>query len=155
MMNEMTVTRTSAADPHFKQLIEGLDRDLRVRYQPYQAKFDAFNQVDELARVVIAYREGQPVGCGCFRPTDDPATIEIKRMFVEPAARGLGVARQILQELEKWAAEEGYTEARLETGTKQPEAIALYHKNGYGPIDAYGPYVGLSTSVCLGKSLVL
>ena len=149
----ITITRTSAADPHFNELIGELDKDLWNRYQPYQAKYDGFNKVDDSARVLVAYRAGVPVGCGCFRPTDEATTVEIKRMFVAPDARGLGVARQILRELENWAVEEGYTTARLETGTGQPEAIALYQTSGYDAIEAYGPYVGLTTSVCLGKRL--
>ncbi|RRB18452.1 GNAT family N-acetyltransferase [Larkinella knui] len=134
-------------------MIRELDADLWKRYQPYQAKYDAFNKVDDSARVVIVFQADQPAGCGCYRPISEPDCVEIKRMFVKPAGRGRGLATRILRELEIWAAEEGYKTARLETGIKQPEALALYEKAGYHHIEKYGPYVGLNTSICLEKSL--
>ncbi|MFD1141052.1 GNAT family N-acetyltransferase [Larkinella insperata] len=152
-MNTVTLIRTTAFDPVFQKLIAELDQDLWIRYQPYQAMYDGFNQVDESARVVVAYLDGEPVGCGCFRPMTDPGYAEIKRMFVHPACRGRGYATQVLRELERWAAEEDFHIARLETGDQQPEAIALYEKVGYGRIENYGPYVGLAASVCLEKRL--
>lgn len=147
--------RTTAADPHFVALIRALDADLWDRYQPYQAKYDGFNKVDESARVVIAFYDGKPVGCGCFRPMADTDAIEIKRMFVEPPLRGKGVAKRILQELEHWAGEDGFLMARLETGIKQPEAIGLYERMGYTRTDNYPPYVGFSTSVCMAKPITV
>lgn len=152
-MNTATLKRTTAFDPDFRSLITELDTDLWNRYQPYQAMYDGFNQVAGSARVVVTYQDGQPVGCGCFRPMTDAGCAEIKRMFVNPAFRGRGLATQVLRELERWAAEEGYRIARLETGNQQPEAIALYEKVGYGRIENYGPYVGLAASVCLEKQL--
>lgn len=149
-----TLIRTTAAHPDFQDLITQLDQDLWSRYQPWQAQYEGFNKVDELARVVVAYIDGQAAGCGCFRPSPDTGTVEIKRMFVKPTQRGQGLAGRILQELESWAQEAGYHAAQLETGIKQPEAIALYRKTGYQPIPNYGPYVGLDTSLCLGKRLV-
>lgn len=154
MINRFARKRTTAADPDFQTLVTQLDKDLWGRYQPYQAKYDGFNKVDDSARVVVIFQDEKPVGCGCFRPLSDPFCVEIKRMFVEPAFRGKGVAQQILEELENWAAEEGNKTARLETGTKQPEAIGLYEKTGYSRIENYGPYVGMETSVCLEKRLV-
>ncbi|WP_234734475.1 GNAT family N-acetyltransferase [Tellurirhabdus bombi] len=150
----ITVTRTTAADPRFVNLIKELDKDLWDRYQPYQAKYDGFNKVDQSARVVVALADTVPVGCGCFRPTEEPAVIEIKRMFVATERRGQGIAQQVLRELESWATEEGFSTAKLETGNKQPEAIRLYQKAGYKSIDLYGPYVGMETSICLGKPLI-
>ncbi|RAK00186.1 ribosomal protein S18 acetylase RimI-like enzyme [Larkinella arboricola] len=152
-MNAVTLIRTTAFDPGFGTLITELDKDLRTRYQPYQAMYDGFNKVDESARVVMAFQDDQPVGCGCFRPMTDAGYVEIKRMFVDPAFRGRGFAKQVLQELERWAAEEGYHSTRLETGDRQPEAVALYEKVGYCRIENYGPYVGLAASVCMEKKL--
>lgn len=74
-------------------------------------------------------------------------------MFVKPEARGKGIATIILNELEKWAAEQGFINAVLETGVKNPEAVAMYQKQGYTVIDNYGPYVGMPTSICFSKSL--
>jgi GNAT superfamily N-acetyltransferase len=62
-------------------------------------------------------------------------------MYVVPAARGRGVSKVVLAGLEDVARERGWTTLRLETGTKQPEAIGLYSRAGYRPIEAFGAYV--------------
>ena len=64
-----------------------------------------------------------------------------------------GIATQILTELEKWATELSFKKCVLETGKKQPEAIALYIKNGYKIIPNYGQYEGVENSVCFEKLL--
>ena len=74
-------------------------------------------------------------------------------MYVKPDYRGKGVAAQILKELEKWAAEINYSLCILETGKKQPDAIALYKKSGYTQIPNFGKYVHVENSVCMKKSL--
>jgi GNAT superfamily N-acetyltransferase len=78
---------------------------------------------------------------------------EIKRMYVEPDARGKGVGRTILRSLEQRARESRYTALRLETGARQPEAIALYESEGYLPIEPYGFYRDSPLSRCFEKHL--
>jgi putative acetyltransferase len=75
-------------------------------------------------------------------------------MFVQPTHRQQGVARAVLQELEQWASELGYARCVLETGKRQPEAIALYQRSGYAFTPNYGQYVGVENSVCLQKALI-
>jgi len=77
--------------------------------------------------------------------------MEIKRMFVLPGNRGLGIATQILKELENWSQELSFEECILETGIKQPEAIHLYKKNGYNITPNYGQYFGVENSLCFEK----
>jgi putative acetyltransferase len=72
-------------------------------------------------------------------------------MFVMPESRGRRVAAQILGELEAWAFESGFSSCVLETGMKQPEAIALYKRSGYVPVPNYGQYAGVYNSVCMKK----
>jgi putative acetyltransferase len=74
-------------------------------------------------------------------------------MFVEPASRGKGIAQQVLAELELWAKELHYTACILETGKKQPEAVALYTKSGYTIIPNYGQYLNVENSVCMKKGI--
>jgi GNAT superfamily N-acetyltransferase len=74
-------------------------------------------------------------------------------MYVKPESRGRGISRRILSELEKWAAELGYTDSVLETGNLQAEAIHLYHRSGYSEIPNYGNYEGTETSICMRKKL--
>jgi GNAT superfamily N-acetyltransferase len=65
----------------------------------------------------------------------------------------MGIASNILAELEKWASELSYAKCILETGKKQPEAISLYKKNGYRIIPNYGQYCEVENSLCFEKKL--
>lgn len=107
----------------------------------------------------VAYLDGQAVGSGAWRRRDDVPSLagrqvaEIKRMYVVPSARGLGVARLVLAHLERTAAEAGYDTMVLETGLRQPEAIALYESSGYRPIDGFGHYRDEPLSRCFARPL--
>jgi GNAT superfamily N-acetyltransferase len=82
-----------------------------------------------------------------LRPLADD-TVEIKRMYVRPAARGLGLGRRILAALETAAESMGARRIVLETGAYQPEAQALYERSGYRRIPCFGAYAGDPLSVC-------
>ena len=83
------------------------------------------------ARVfLVATLKGEPVGCGALKP-GGPGITEIKRMWVSPAVRGLGVGRRLLAELEARALADGATTTRLDTNGSLVEAIALYRSSGY------------------------
>jgi GNAT superfamily N-acetyltransferase len=79
--------------------------------------------------------------------------MEVKRMFVVLNHRGKGFAQRILTELEQWAIQLSYKKCVLETGKKQPEAIALYQKCGYTQIENYGQYAGIENSLCFEKTI--
>ena len=104
---------------------------------------------------LIAYLDGRAVGCGGWRVHDGPEgpEAELKRMYVSPAGRGRGVARAVLAELERTAAQAGYPRMVLETGTKQPEALALYRSAGYAEVPRFGYYADEPSAVHLGKIL--
>ncbi len=149
----MEIKRSDSDNPDFIQLVRLLDADLAIRDGDDHAFYAQFNKVAALRHTVVVYDHGTPVGCGAFRPFDKN-TVEIKRMFVQPEFRGRGIASLVLSELEQWAATLGYTRCVLETGKRQPEAIALYRKNGYADIPNYGQYTGIYNSVCFEKYLV-
>jgi DNA-binding MarR family transcriptional regulator/ribosomal protein S18 acetylase RimI-like enzyme len=91
--------------------------------------------------LLLATLRSEPVGCGALKlPADGPA--EIKRMWVDPSARGLGVGRRLLTELEQYAARAGRRLLRLETNHVLDEAIALYRSAGYTEVAAFNdePY---------------
>lgn len=146
--------RTESENPDFIKLVNELDADLRVRDGDEHAFYAQFNKIDQIRHVVIAYRDEKPVGCGAIKPYDG-GTMEIKRMFVLPELRGKGIASQVLNALERWATELGYEKCILETGVKQPEAIALYIKNNYNRIPNYGQYKEAENSVCFQKQLYI
>jgi GNAT superfamily N-acetyltransferase len=99
---------------------------------------------------LLARIEGRPVGCGGIRRHHDDVA-EIKRMYVVPDARRRGVARVLLGALEAQARRLGYRAIVLETGTGQPEAVALYENHGYGRIPNYEPYTDVPWVVCFEK----
>jgi GNAT superfamily N-acetyltransferase len=82
---------------------------------------------------VVGFEHGIPVCCGGIKQLPDGAC-EIKRMFVVPDARGRGVARALLAELEERARGLGYRLARLDTGPRQTTAQRIYERAGYEPI---------------------
>jgi N-acetylglutamate synthase-like GNAT family acetyltransferase len=98
----------------------------------------------------IARFDGQAVGCAALRPVESEVA-EVKRMYVAPTARRRGIARHMLAELERTAVEFGYRVLRLETGDRQPEAIALYESSGFRRIPAYGCHVHDPLSICFEK----
>ena len=148
----ISIKRTNSKDKDFPGLIRELDKDLRSRYGAEQEHFDQFNKIENLETVIIAYRNNEPVGCGCFKKFDIDS-VEVKRMFVETNHQGKGIGKAIINELEKWAAEIGYSSMVLETGTRQLEAIHLYKKLGYQIIPNFSPYIGNALSVCMKKEL--
>lgn len=151
-MQQITLQRTNSADPVFRMLITELDTDLRIRNGEIMNIYDQHNVIELIDTVVIASVNNEPAGCGCFKPFDGDS-VEIKRMFVRPHLRGMGISRAILNALELWTQQLGFNYTVLETGNKQTEALSLYHKNGYLNIPKYGPYVDLPDSICLRKTL--
>lgn len=102
--------------------------------------------------LLVARSDGIALGTAALVDNGD-GTAELKRMFVSPDARGLGVASALLTAVESRAAALGVSTLRLETGLPQAAAIALYEKHGFAHIPQFGQYVGDPTSVCMEKRL--
>jgi putative acetyltransferase len=96
--------------------------------------------------------DGRAVGCGGIARFDETRG-ELKRMYVEPRSRGLGLGRQLLEALEAEARRLGYVALVLETGNLQPEALGLYTSSGYERIPCYEPYASRELSLCFEKAL--
>ena len=100
------------------------------------------------------HRADRPAGCGALKPLAGAHGVgELKRMYTRPDARRRGVSRVILTRLEEVAAELAYSRVQLETGLRQPEAIALYDSAGWARIEPYGRYRDDPLSVCFGKAI--
>lgn len=151
-MRDLKLIRTNADNADFKELVVLLDKDLAIRDGDEHNFYAQFNKVDAIKEVVVAFQNNAPVGCGAVKPFSETSA-EVKRMFVHPENRKQGIAARILAELENWAAELGFSACVLETGKKQPEAIALYQKAGYHITPNYGQYIGVDNSVCMLKTL--
>ncbi|MFR9729637.1 GNAT family N-acetyltransferase [Saccharopolyspora sp. MS10] len=108
---------------------------------------------------LVGYLDAGPVAMGGWRrydpaePEFEDGDVEVKRMFVVPSARGRGLSRRMLAELERRAAAAGHRRILLETGDRQPEAIGLYRSAGYADIPRFGPYRRDPASVCFAKAL--
>jgi GNAT superfamily N-acetyltransferase len=148
----LQIVRTTSANSDFLLLVKALDQLLAILDGEDHAFYAQFNKVDALQHVLVAYEGEMPVGCGAIKKIGE-STVEVKRMFVDEAYRNKGIASTLLAALEDWAIELGNTRCLLETGIRQPEAIALYKKNGYRIIENYGQYAGVATSVCFEKEL--
>lgn len=154
-MTAVTITLEDPTSPTARQLMAALTRELEGRYDPtvtvdVTRMPELHNVSRDDVQFVIAWLDNKPVGCGAIRPIDDKAT-EVKRMYVIPEARGHGIAQQILAQLELLAVADGFSVTRLETGIRQPEAVALYEKAGYQLIPCYGIYGQNPESRCFEK----
>jgi GNAT superfamily N-acetyltransferase len=143
--------------------------DLAIRYDHPggdDTPVDPAEFVPPAGTFLVAWLDGRPVGCGGWRslhggdavnlagPAQVPAHVaEVKRMYVAPEARGRGVAMALLRALEDSARELGRKRIVLETGHKQPEAIALYAKAGYDRIEDFGFYKGSEGVRSFGRDL--
>ena len=148
----ITCIRTDSGNKDFINLVKELDADLKTRDGEDHSFYSQFNKIDLLKNVIVAYENETPVGCGAIKEYS-PNAMEVKRMYVSVNKREQGIASIVLKELENWAAELNYTACVLETGKKQPEAIALYIKRNYPVIPNFGQYKGVENSVCFEKKL--
>ena len=144
--------RTNSENHDFIFLVKLLDEDLAIRDGEEHSFYAQYNKINSIKHVVVAYENDSPVSCGAIKEFS-PKVMEVKRMYTVPINRGKGIASNILSELEKWAGELKYDSCILETGKAQPEAIALYKKNGYLIIPNYGQYAGVENSICFEKRL--
>ncbi|TLU98256.1 GNAT family N-acetyltransferase [Dyadobacter luticola] len=148
----ITTIRTDSNNPDFKQLTDELDQELCRLYNTKLEDYEEYNRITNLETVVLAYADDKLAGCGCFRKYDD-FTVELKRMYVVPEFRQKGVAQMMVKTLEDWALELGNEAVILETGYRQPEAIAMYRKLGYTEIENYNGDTTIH-SVSLRKALI-
>jgi GNAT superfamily N-acetyltransferase len=138
-----------------QHLIGELNAELNGRYPEEGANFfrlDPHEVEEGRGAFYVAYLAGKPVGCGAVRRLD-ATTAEIKRMYVDPAGRGNGIGRRMVEQLEAEARRLGIKRLVLETGPRQPEALALYHRTGFREIPLFGEYIGSKFSVCMEKML--
>jgi putative acetyltransferase len=147
-----TIRRTTSENIDFQKLVVLLDVDLKIKDGEDHDFYAKYNKLDTINHVVVCYQDDVAIGCGAFKEFDSNS-VEIKRMFVHPDYRGKGIASTALKELEIWANELNYKSCVLETGTNNPEAIALYLKSDYEIIPNYDQYKNVEMSVCMKKSM--
>lgn len=160
-MAGVEIRRTRYDDPAAVRLNELVQQEYAERYGDGDLTPMAAGHFDPPQGLYLVAFDagGEPVASGGWRAQDanpeghEDGDAELKRMFVIRRARRQGLARRILAELETAAAAAGRTRMVLETGSRQPEAIALYESCGYTPVRKFGYYRHEELSVCLGKRL--
>jgi GNAT superfamily N-acetyltransferase len=141
--------------PEVTRLIKALNAEMEQRYPEEGAnhfRLDAEEVAPGRGAFLVAYDGTQEVACGAVR-LNEPGLAEIKRMYVVPQWRGRGIAKQLLAELEQHAVRIGARRLVLETGERQPEALAVYRRAGFVEMPRFGEYVDSPLSVCMGKTL--
>jgi ribosomal protein S18 acetylase RimI-like enzyme len=146
------VSLTDEVQAHYRELYGGPGDQSVVEAADFEAPTGHF---------VVGYVDGVPVAMGGWRRLGDrpglpsPNAAEIKRMYVAPSARGRGLSRIVLAELESSARAAGLDWLVLETGRPQRSAIGLYRASGYTEVDGtpYGHYLGAQGAIHLGRSL--
>lgn len=144
--------RTDSSHPEFIKLVQNLDQFLADLDGDQHAFYATYNTIQSIKNVVVAFDQEEAIGCGAFKETMED-TVEIKRMYITPDHRSLGIAGLVLMELEAWARELNYPYCVLETGKNNPKAVRLYLRSGYAVIPNYGQYIGVENSVCMKKKL--
>jgi putative acetyltransferase len=123
-----------------RKLLQQLDAHMSSLY-PAESNhllgIEALLQPD--IRFFVARRNGTARGCGALKLECD-GMAEVKRMYVDPASRGLGIGKSLMRAIEETAQRESVRTLRLETGIHQPEAIGLYISSGFREVPAFPPY---------------
>ena len=143
------------ADAAVQRLIADVQAEYVVRYGgPDESPVEPHEFELPHGLFLVGVLDGVPVATGAWRRVD-ATTAEIKRMYVAAAARRRGLARIVLAEIEATAAAAGLDRLVLNTGTEQPEAIALYESSGYRPSAAFGRYACTPGALFFGKALTV
>jgi GNAT superfamily N-acetyltransferase len=139
-----SIIDTSPLDPRAKPLLDALLFEYATRYEDFR-KDGGASAVQEMARYpaelfappegafILLIRNGETVGGGAFKRYDQ-RTAELKRIWTRDDLRRQGLARLVVQELERRALDFGYSRIYLTTGFKQPEAWGLYQRTGYASL---------------------
>ncbi|WP_447645121.1 GNAT family N-acetyltransferase [Nocardioides zeae] len=155
----LRIEQVRLTHPDALRLVADVQAEYAVLYgTPDETPLDPTVFDPPAGRFFVAYDDaGRPVATGAWRRRPDVHDLgleraaEIKRMYVAPEARGRGLSRTVLAHLEETARAAGHDGLVLETGTRQPAAVALYTACGYVPVTAYGHYKDAPESVYLGK----
>ena len=140
-------------DPLARELVTRVQQEYVTRYGgPDEAVVDPAEFVSPVGLFLVAEVDGVPAGCGAWR-MHEPGVAEVKRVYVAPEFRRRGLAQLLMAALEESAAAAGSRAVVLNSGFRQPEALALYAALGYTSAPGYGVYADAPGAVFLGKQL--
>ncbi|WP_051531429.1 GNAT family N-acetyltransferase [Sphingomonas sp. URHD0057] len=141
MAADIRIAEEPVTSPTAQHCLERYYSELRKRFEEgFDPGKSILHTLDEFAPpngcFLVIYADGAPVACGGFTPLGADAAY-LKRMWVAPEARGLGVGRKLLSALEEKAQSLGYRFARLETHKALAEAQRLYRSSGYTEVEPF------------------
>ncbi|QJU54250.1 GNAT family N-acetyltransferase [Herbiconiux sp. KACC 21604] len=145
---DLRIERVGTEHPDFARLVAEQEREVMARYSATEPGPPLAPGTPALLATV----DGAPVGCVAVARLDDD-TGEVRRLYVAPPARRGGLARQLMAAAEALAVELGYRRLRLETGSAQPESLALYRSSGWAEIANYGYYRDAPEVVSMEKTV--
>ncbi len=155
MMADAKLIRIQIVDPRLPEFRAMLRAGEEYGASLYPAESNHFLDIETMCRPEMhffgAFVEDVALGCGGFWAHD--GYVEIKRLWVSPSARGLGLSHKLMNEIEALANRKGFSVVRLETGINQPKATALYEKRGYHYVAPFGDYKPDPLSVFMEKVL--
>jgi putative acetyltransferase len=139
--------------PEVAALLESSDAYLASLY-PAESNhlLDIASLLQPGVTFIVARIDGRALGCAAVVDSGE-GWAEVKRMFVSPAARGRQLGRRLLEQIETIAAARGASKLRLETGGRQPEALALYASSGFVEIGPFGKYRPDPLSIFMEKPI--
>jgi GNAT superfamily N-acetyltransferase len=150
----LTLTAEPADSDVSAELQQAFFADIAARYPGWEPAssqpVDPWQLAPPTGAWVVARLDGRAVGCGGLQRLD-AETAEVRRIFLDESARGHGIGRALLRELERRARQLGYRHVRLTTGDRQPEALRLFESSGYEEIPPFTD--GFFTSHWLEKTL--
>ncbi len=159
-MDGLRLERVPFEHPDAVALVAEVQAEYVVRYGgPDETPLEADVFAPGAGAFFVGYLDEVAVAMGGWRFRTDVQALgrtraaEIKRMYVAPGARRRGLARRVLRHLEETARDEGADLLVLETGSRQPEAIALYESAGYEPVTRFGYYADSEHARYLGRRL--
>jgi GNAT superfamily N-acetyltransferase len=159
--DRVELARVDWFDPRAAALRDAMDVEMGALYA---SEFDNASEAERalvsralevdgsrILTSVLALDGDEAVGHAALRSRGD--AFEVKKVYVAPEHRGRGISKLIMNELEAIARENGSRSLILQTGDRQPEAIALYLGLGYQQIPVFAPYDVMAVSLCYGKTL--
>lgn len=151
--------KVPADDPQLVALVIAQQEELAARYGSSDDPAGGPSPLHPDTIWLLLVHHGQPAGCAALQPlshtdpTAAPAQGEVKRLYVAPELRGQGLSKLLMDEVEAVARTAGYLGLQLESGLRQPEAMALYRTTGWTQISPYGHYRASALSVGFAKAL--
>lgn len=148
--DNMETIFTDEKDERFLELVDELDRGYFERIGEELSKYDSYNEFKNHHVVILALDCDMPIACASYRIFDENS-VEFKRVFVKKEYRKMGIAYNLICELEKLVVDDNFKYSYIVTGKNNHAAIKLYEKLNYKLIDKFGQFKDDDAVICMRK----